>query len=342
MQNYLFLTTFASKNEVKKFLIVRFSSIGDIVLTSPVVRCLKNRYPNSEIHYVTKIQNRILLENNPYIDKVFSLESGLFSLAQQLRKEKYTHIIDLHNNIRSHLLTIFLFKPSKRFNKLNLPKWLLVHFKINVMPPIHIVDRYLKTLKFLGVTNDRKGLDFFTNESQSIPKLFHPTFKGKYIAWVIGGKHKTKVFPKERIRKIAALLNYPIVLLGDSLDKDNAVFVAQEQAHIINSCGLLSLQESALLVKEAALVLTNDTGLMHIAAAYKKKIIVFWGNTVPEFGMYPYMPDMDDNYYHSFEIKDLTCRPCSKIGFKKCPKGHFSCMEDIDIDDIVQQIEKMI
>lgn len=130
-----------------KVLVLRFSSIGDIVLTTPVVRNLKQQLSGAEVHYCTKSQFRILLENNPYVDKAFYLDKSLNNLIDELKKENYDYVIDLHNNLRSSIIKWRLGKKSFTFDKLNLKKWLLVNLKVNKLPSLHIVDRYMATVK---------------------------------------------------------------------------------------------------------------------------------------------------------------------------------------------------
>jgi lipopolysaccharide heptosyltransferase II len=315
-----------------KILILRFSSIGDIVLTSPVVRCLKLQLKNSEIHYLTKKAFASIVENNPNIDKAFSFEKDVIEVLPELKKENYDLVIDLHNNLRSMQVKRALGKPSKSFNKLNIEKWLMVNLKINRLPEKHIVDRYLETVAHLGVKNDLNGLEIFIDAKNevavsSLPKEFHDGF----IAFVIGAKHNTKKLPVEKIISICKRLNRPIILIGGKEDveagEEIEARVKNQESRIYNSCGKYNLQQSASLIKQAEKVITHDTGFMHIAAAFKKNIISVWGNTVPEFGMYPYMPGEGSKIV---EVKNLSCRPCSKIGFEKCPKGHFKCMNEID------------
>jgi len=117
-------------------------------------------------------------------------------------------------------------------------------------------------------------------------------------------------------------------LLGGKEDFDNGERVLIElQNSILNTCGKLNLNQSASLLKKASYVFSHDTGLMHIAAAFRKEVFSIWGNTIPAFGMYPYRTK-----YHSLENTQINCRPCSKIGFDKCPKGHFKCMNEIKFD----------
>jgi ADP-heptose:LPS heptosyltransferase len=311
-----------------KFLIVRFSSIGDIVLTSPVVRCVKQQVKDAEVHFLTKKSFAAVVEHNPFIDKKIYLDEDLDSLITELKKEKYDFIIDLHHNLRTLKIKRALGVKSFAFNKLNIEKWLIVNLKINNLPAMHIVDRYMETVKSFGVVNDGKGLDYFITQQdgkaiEKLPQEFQPG----YIAFVIGAKHNTKKLPVEKIVSIIKKINRPVLLMGGKEDFEMAeqIISAVQSKTVCNACGKFSLNESAALVKHAEKVITHDTGLMHIAAAFKKEIISVWGNTIPEFGMYPYYGDFETRN-SKFEIKGLSCRPCSKIGFDKCPRGHFKCM----------------
>ncbi|MCG3167461.1 MAG: hypothetical protein POELPBGB_03253 [Bacteroidia bacterium] len=315
-----------------KILLLRFSSIGDIVLTSPVVRCLKQQLSNSEIHFLTKKAFTSIVENNSNIDKVFSFKKNVDEVLQELKKENYDWVIDLHHNLRSMQVKRALGRPSKSFNKLNIEKWLLVNFKWNYLPNKHIVDRYFDTLDHLGVKNDLKGLEFFIPQKDEVLVSSLPQeFNNGYIAFVIGAKHNTKKLPTEKIISICKKLNRPVILIGGKEDFETGEKIIsnsqQPTSNIYNACGRYNLQQSASLIRQAERVITHDTGMMHIAAAFKKNIISVWGNTVPEFGMYPYMAAEGSKI---LEVKNISCRPCSKIGFEKCPKGHFKCMTEID------------
>ncbi|MBS1952478.1 MAG: glycosyltransferase family 9 protein [Bacteroidetes bacterium] len=311
-----------------KILIIRFSSIGDIVLTTPVIRCLKIQAAQVTVHYATKKQYQVILENNPYIDRVFYLENKLNDLIVQLKNEQYDWVIDLHNNLRTRIIKWKLGVQSYSFNKLNLEKWLMVNLKINRLPDVHIVDRYLKTIQPLGIKNDGLGLDYFIPEKDEVPLSWFPlTHRQGFIAYAIGAQHETKKLPVKRMIELCKNINRPMVLLGGKEDYENGETVSLAVGEMIfNTCGKLNLNQSASLVKQAQYVFTHDTGLMHIAAAFKKEVYVLWGNTIPAFGMYPYRTK-----FTSLENIHLRCRPCSKIGYNKCPKGHFKCMNEIDL-----------
>jgi ADP-heptose:LPS heptosyltransferase len=223
-------------------------------------------------------------------------------------------------------------KPSSSFNKINWQKWLLTNTGINFLPKEHIVDRYLKAVEFLGVANDDAGLDYFIIGNHHLTLLLPPSHQN-YIALVIGAQHATKRMPVVRLIELCRLIKHPIVLLGGPDDVERGEIIAAAGEHVFNACGKFKLDQSAFLVKMAKTVITHDTGLMHIASAFKKPVLSVWGNTVPEFGMYPYL--VKESYI--YEVKGLPCRPCSKIGYKKCPRGHFKCMNNIDLTAISQQ-----
>ena len=278
-----------------------------------------------EVHYVTKQQYISILKANPYIDKIHSFKKNINDIIPQLKAEKYDYIIDLHKNLRSLQLKLNVSGIKKTFRKLNFQKWLLVRMNINLLPKVHIVDRYLETVKFLGIVNDGKGLEYFIPEDEEMDKAELPIIhRDGYIAIVIGSIHQTKQLPAEKLIAICKQLNKAVVLLGGHEDKEKGDIIKEAIGEkIYNSCGKLTINRSASLVKNAGKILTNDTGLMHIAAAFNKDIVSVWGNTVPEFGMIPYLPDADKNKSVIFEVKGLSCRPCTKLGFEKWSQRSF-------------------
>jgi ADP-heptose:LPS heptosyltransferase len=324
-----------------KILILRFSSIGDIVLTTPVMRCLKKQIPNCIIHYAVKSSFSSIVESNPYVDKVLVLRDYVEEIIGIAKRERYDFIIDLHNNLRTLQIKKALKKvPSKSFHKLNIQKWLLTNFKINNMPNMHIVDRYMKTIEHLNVRNDGQGLDYFIPEKEVVKEQDIPTAHlAGYIGIVIGAAHKTKQLPVDKLIELCAKIKHPIILMGGKEDYLTGKQIAeQDPFKIYNSCGKYSLHESADLVRRSKFIISNDTGLMHIAAAFKKPIISIWGNTVPSFGMTPYYGNY--NIMSAIiENKNLRCRPCSKIGYDACPKKHFKCMNELNVDELVATVQ---
>lgn len=325
-----------------KVLITRFSSIGDIVLTTPVIRCLKNQVENVEIHFLTRSLYTELLANNPYLHKIHAFQSNLKEIIKDLKEEKFDYVIDLQKNLRSLKLKTLLRKPVLSFNKLNLRKFMLVHFKIGSIPDLHIVDRYLDSLRTLGVRNDGKGLDHFIPRKEEVDiSQFPQEFQSGFLTWVIGAGHYTKTFPEHKVIEILSKVNRPVVLLGGQEDRERGSRIAGEFYYVLNKCGDYTLNQASSVIRQSQKVISNDTGLMHIAAALEKPVISIWGNTIPEFGMKPYYgaANKEEDLSSIMQVENLYCRPCSKIGFMKCPEGHFRCMREIDNDEVIAAIQ---
>jgi len=326
-----------------KFLIIRFSSIGDIVLTTPVIRCLKQQVKDAEIHFLVKSKFLPVVQHNPYIDKIHVLAHSWELMIEELKTEDYDHIIDLHHNAKTLRVKSALGVKLHSFYKLNIQKYIYTAFKINILPAVHIVDRYMKTVESFGVKNDGKGLDYFIAKEEETKKEDVPaSHSAGYIACVIGAAHGTKRWPVHKWKEFCASFQHPVVLLGDGTDKARGDEIASvDPVKVYNACGKFSLNESADLIKRSKGVISNDTGLMHIAAAFKKPIISLWGNTVPSFGMTPYygaLPTPNS----ILQTKKLWCRPCSKIGYEKCPLGHFKCMEKIESGELIERTRQII
>lgn len=333
----------------KKILVIRFSSIGDIVLTSPVLRCLKHQIPETELHFLTKKQNAGILTANPYIDKLHLFEDDLQATIQSLKKEQFDFILDLHSSIRSGLLRKRLGVRSRVFNKMNVQKWLFTTFKINHLKNQHIVDRYLKPLEEFGVKNDENGLDFFIGDDQQVNLAAElPELNQVFVAYGIGALHATKRLPTDKIIELLRRIEPQVVLLGGPADKARGEEIAaaingqlapssKDINKVINLCGKYKLQQSASILEQAEWVICHDSALMHIAAALDKKIALLWGNTHPDFGMYPYLKS-PSSIAHNFQVEELSCRPCSKIGHESCPKKHFNCMQQQDLQAIADMV----
>ncbi len=304
------------------------------------MRCLKEQLPNSEIHFFTKSAFRSVVEHNPNIDKLIAIKSSIKEVTAELKKENYDHIVDLHNNLRTRSLAMRLRRPTSRFPKLNWKKWLLVKFKKKAMPDVHVVDRYFEAVKQLGVKSDGKRGDFFIPESECVDvSAMYELEMGDYVAVVIGAKFGTKQLPLLKLLELIEKIEEPIVLVGGPEDRafGEEILRKAHRTKLFNTCGSHSILGSASILKQSRVVVSNDTGMMHIAACFEVPIVSIWGNTVPELGMYPYRPE-DKSSYSIHEVKGLDCRPCSKIGFDRCPKGHFKCMNDQDIQKIVRSL----
>lgn len=322
-----------------KVLIIRFSSIGDIVLTTPVIRCVKQQ-TNAEVHFLTKRSFAGLLMANPYVDKLWTIEKDLSEISTDLNAEGFDHVLDLHRNLRTSELRLRLTSSATMhlrprptwhaFSKLNLEKYLLVNFNVNRLPDVHIVDRYLATAARLGVVNDERGLDYFIPEQEAVD-LTREQLPERYVAFVIGAAHATKRLTEEQMAAFCGALPYPVLLIGGPSEAAAGERIAARFPHVTNTCGRFRLGGSADLIRQAAAVVSHDTGMMHVAAAFRKPIISIWGNTVPDFGMYPYLPGEETvEKQRRQEVVGLSCRPCSKIGHQQCPKGHFRCIRDQD------------
>jgi heptosyltransferase-2 len=305
--------------------------MGDIIYTTPVVRCLKKQLPGAEIHFLTKTAFKYIYDNNPYVDKLLSLKPQLSDTINEIRAEQYDYIIDLHNNLRTALIKLSVRVKSSTYKKQRFRKWLSLKFRLKLVPAEHLVDRYLKTVAFLGVKNDEQPIDYYIKADHQLNKLLPPSHQGNYIAFVIGATHFTKRMPNYKISSICKQLNNPVVLLGGNDVKANGDEIAAQNPHIYNACGITTLDESVFLVSKARSVIGFDTGLTHIAEAFELPIASVWGGTAPELlGVQPYK--VKEVLVAELE---LDCRPCSRFGLEKCPLGHFKCMNDMPEAPIV-------
>lgn len=324
-----------------KVLIIRFSSIGDIVLTSPVMRCLKQQTAGTEIHFLTKKAFASLVQHSPYVDRVHVLEDDLGAVTRSLKDEHFDLVLDLHHNLRTKRVKMGLGRPAKSFPKLNYEKWVMVNFKKDILPRIHIVDRYLSTVEHLGVKNDGQGLDLFIPpEKEVAPGALPENHRRGYIALCVGAGHFTKRLPRHQIIELAHKLEGPLVVVGGPEDREAGAAISDAIGErVFDATGQFDLLGSASLIRQAQVVVAHDSGAMHMASAFQRPVASIWGNTIPEFGMGPYIPRHPDRVFIS-EVKGLDCRPCSKIGFEQCPRGHFHCMEWQDLDAVAAWVNK--
>ncbi|GAA4087954.1 glycosyltransferase family 9 protein [Mucilaginibacter panaciglaebae] len=310
-----------------KILVIRFSSMGDIIYTTPVVRCLKKQLPDAEVHFITKPAFKYIYENNPYVDKLLLLKPTLSETIRDIKAEGYDHIVDLHNNLRTALIKLRTGVPSSTYKKQTIRKWLSLKFNLKLVPPVHLVDRYMKAAAALGVVNDNEPIDYYIKAAHQVEKLLPASHQNDFVAFVIGATHFTKRMPNNKIISVCKEINMPIVLLGGNDVKVNGDEIAAALGEkVYNACGISSLDESVFLVSKAKKIIGFDTGLTHIAEAFERPIVSVWGGTVPELlGVQPYK--VKEVLVAGVE---LECRPCSKFGLPACPLGHFKCMRDID------------
>lgn len=249
-----------------------------------------------------------------------------------IRREAYDLVIDLHNNIRSRLISSVSGAPTIRYDKLNLYKWLMVRFKINRLPTDkHLVDRYFEAINIAGITDDGLGLDYFIRQDDA-DAAFQMVSHLRYQVLILGATYYTKRIPIQKCEEIISTLPLTTVLLGGNDVLETAQVLAEKfPQNVVNFCGKINLGTGAAIIKQAQKVFSGDTGMMHIAAALQKDLIVLWGSTIPEFGMYPYYGKSNVPKSIHLEVKGLSCRPCSKLGFDSCPEKHFRCMNEIRI-----------
>lgn len=317
-----------------KVLVIRFSSIGDIVLTTPVLRWLHEQ-KQAEVHYLTKSSFINLVKHNPAVSKVHSLGNKIEDTIKVLKKEHFDIVIDLHKNLRSKKVSKSLDAKYITFNKLNVRKWLFVNFKINLLPKKHIVDRYAEALAPLKLDTNDRAIDYFFPANHSFDLAQYGLAANDYICIVIGGSYTTKQIPSSTILDIIKRLNLNSVLLGggDSDAKKAAEIMQNGNTQTINLVNKISLTDSAYVMQQSSSVITSDTGLMHIASAFEVPIHAVWGNTHPDFGMYAYRPN--GKKITDYQVS-LPCNPCSKLGSDKCPREHFDCMLKQNVEQIVK------
>lgn len=247
----------------------------------------------------------------------------------------YDYIIDLHNNHRSRLIRFRLKGKKIVYRKENLHKWLTIVTKRNQMSSRHVVDRYMRAIAPLGIIADNIGLELDLPPSLNTNSLKTKSFDGisidsllakPYAIVACGAQHATKRIPPTHIATLCSLLESPVLLVGDAGDRrrieDAAVTFG---TNVVNLCGKTSLLESAALIRDAAVVVTPDSSMMHFAAAFRRNIVAVWGATVPQFGFSAYATTHTD-----CQVEGLRCRPCSRMGTERCPLGHFDCMHKQD------------
>jgi heptosyltransferase-2 len=323
-------------NSINKILIIRLSSFGDILLTTPLLRTLKTSKPKLQIDFILREEYEDLLKNNTYINRIYKYTNHKFekqNIFNSLLNEEYDLTIDLQNNIRSRELVRWLKCDKLKFKKNNFKKFLLVRFKINKLrsaPPISV--RYFNVLN--NMTLDEEGLDFFTNnEIDSNLKD-----ADNLIGLCPGARHFTKQWPKEYFIELGKKLEnegYKVVLFGgaDEVKTCNEIVEKLQNALNLSHTSILQLGADMKMCKA---IYTNDSGLMHLASAVKVPVISFFGCTVKEFGFFPYNAKSV-----VLENKNLSCRPCTHIGRSSCPKTHFNCMRQITPDNAFQALKKV-
>ena len=304
------------------------------------MRALGEAEQVTAVHFLSKKAFKEILLHNPYIEKLHLLDNNFSPLLKELKAESFDAIIDLHHNLRTWRVKRSLSCPSYSFDKHNWTKYRMTRFQTQGLSVPHIVHRYGDTLKPLGINLDEKGLDFFLSDS-AISKAreeLDASVLGPHIneslAIVMGASYTTKRWINAHFVRLINSHSKPVLLLGGKDMEEEASKIEQDlKVPCFNIVGKKDMLTSAAMMKECGSVLTHDTGFMHIAAAFGMKIYSLWGNTVPEFGMTPYKTP-----HKILEVKDLSCRPCSKLGFDQCPQRHFNCMNQLSPEQVLEAL----
>lgn len=338
---------------MKKILIIRLSSIGDIILASSLIRLTKKRFPQAKINMAVSTEFEELISANPNINEVILFErktglKGLLRLCKKIRKEQYDLIIDIHKKLRSLLICLTSgAKQRVSYNKHSVLRFLLVRFKINRYKEIPFISNlYLKSIEKFGVEDDGGGLEFYITPSKeaSISELLRieEIAKQDILIGLAPGAHwDTKRWHKERFIELANLLiqrkNAKIVIFGG---KDEVKLSEEIKTSLLNkpiiAAGQLSLMETAALLKKCKVLITNDTGVLHISAAVKTPVVAIFGPTVGEFGYYPY------RVLNRVISKSLPCKPCTTKGTSMCPINTFDCMNFVSTNEVLEAVEEIM
>lgn len=321
----------------QKILIVRLSSLGDILLTTPLIRSLKKKYPTIEIHFLLREEYQDLLLYNPHISKLITIkrEDSYLKTEDVLSKYKYDFVIDLQNNLRSRVLTHSLHCSKVRFKKLSWQKFFLVKLKVNMLSNAPAIPmRYASVIK--GLELDKEGLELYTREKQS------ESLRGatNLVGFCPGSRHFTKMWPKEYFIELGKILidnGFNIVLFGGKDDQQLCSEIKSDLSRCIDLSNDNIILQTAANMKLCNAIICNDSGLMHIACAFGIPVVAIFGSTVKEFGFSPY-----NCKNLILENKSLSCRPCSHIGKSYCPKKHFNCMREIKPQFVFNSLQKLL
>lgn len=299
-------------------------------MTSPIIRCLKTQL-NCELHFLTKQEYLPLIQFNIHLTKIhfFSKKDYIISVLQ---KESFDLTIDLHNTIQSRALSKRLNSPLIQTDKMPIRKWIMLGLKLNLLNKSHVIDRHFQCIEQLGVLNDGLGMDIF------IKNRAPTTVQKKMIILNVGGSSATKRIPLRIVNELNDMTEYPFDVIGGE-DVRNIRDKIILNNNSINSIANRNLTATINAIKLSTLVITGDTGIMHIATALDKPIILIWGSTSDDFGFYPYYGDKEDKSIHI--QKKLKCRPCSKYGRESCPKKHMKCLNDVSTEEIIAHIDKL-
>ncbi len=318
----------------KKILVIRLSSLGDVVLSTPVIRLLSLQ-GRAKVDVLTKDQYIGVFDENPYVSNVFDYASISVS---GIEKGGYDYIIDLQNNLRSRKLTRNVKSTVLRFKKQPISKWMFLNLGIDKLSNLHVSEQFIRVLEELGIEDDGYGLNIYPTEIDSTTD-FKKAKKKVVIA--MGGTYVTKRIPIDLANRfISETDDCEYMMIGGGGDTKIDGLVYRDNVH--NLISKTTLSQSIALISQADVVITGDTGMMHIAAALQKPIIVIWGSTSEDFGFYPYYGAKSKQEYASVAIDNLSCRPCSKYGRSTCPKGHMNCLKLLSGQMVREEVMRLL
>ena len=340
-------------DQPKKILVIRLSSIGDIILTSPILRTLRNHFPESQIHFIVKKSFAVLIKNNPALSKIYEVDpetgwQGLRKIAHQVRQEKYDLLIDLHKNYRSiYLRRMSGAKKILKTRKYSWKRLMLIYFRKNLFTGVQAISqRYLSALLPLGIqeTNYRSELFLGTD---SIP-IAQKRFRDHHLerSWVVGICPGAGFWNKRWLssgfagvaKQLIRNQDARIILFGNKNDLEKCDEIQKSiPSPVFNWCGQLELEEFAACLSQCSLVISNDSGAMHVASALNRKVVAIFGATSQELGFFPQSP-----FARVVENTNLDCRPCTHVGRNDCPRGHFKCMNDISPEMVIRSVETLL
>lgn len=321
-----------------KFLIIRFSSIGDIILTTPLIRCLHKEYPGCSIDFLVKKEFSVVLSQNPNLNEIITFDKhtkGELGRVRKLVKQKgYSHIFDIQRNIRSIFISTGSGATVTGFSKKLVARDLLIRFGINIYKEIKPVFlRYFEAAASLGVEYDGKGTEVFPAVTEldyveEILKQNNIATGTNLLVVAPGAQWENKRWLAEGFATAADTFckqtGAQTILIGGPGDIETCNSVQSlMKTESLNLAGKLSLMGSATLLGKAGMVFTNDTGMLHMAQAMKSPVVAVYGPTTRELGFFP-LPDNS-----RVAETDVSCRPCTQKGLHECPKKHFRCMKDI-------------
>lgn len=324
---------FTNFHKIEKILVIRLSSLGDIILTTPVIRALKSKYPHLKIDFLVKESFVETVNHNKHLETVYTYEKDI----DRLLTVNYDFVLDLQNNRRSRIIVKKIKAPVQRFKKPQLKKFLLVNLKINLFKTIvPISKRYAENIEGIEVESPP---ELFTDAHVlTLPEIF--VNGNRTIGICPGSKHYTKMWPEDYYKNLAQMLldvGFNVVIFGGNSDIETGARISADVAGVINLTNENRLLETVQLMKHCDAVVCNDSGMMHTATAAGIKVLAIFGSTVREFGFAPF-----SDKAVVVENKNLACRPCSHIGKNSCPNGHFRCMLDLTPEVVFEELKNLL